>query len=214
MQFQSLGWKDPLEKGLATHSNILAWRIPWANSSDSKESACNTGDVDSIPGLGRSPGEGKGFSTLAWRIPWTTQSMRSQRVEQDWVTFTFTYSSLEDPWTEEPGVLQPMWSQSWTRLRQLSMQAHWFSYITLKHKNSNTYLCMTAMTLSYTECTYYWLHKSLNFVIKTNSAWSFPPFATSFYRAPSWINLIHWIDFLENFLECPGPYWLFFCFLT
>ena len=25
---QSLGWKDPLEKGAATHSSILAWRIP------------------------------------------------------------------------------------------------------------------------------------------------------------------------------------------
>ena len=26
---QSLGWQDPLEKGMATHSSILAWRIPW-----------------------------------------------------------------------------------------------------------------------------------------------------------------------------------------
>ena len=26
---QSLGWGDPLEKGMATHSGILAWRIPW-----------------------------------------------------------------------------------------------------------------------------------------------------------------------------------------
>ena len=26
---RSLGWEDPLEKGMATHSNILAWRIPW-----------------------------------------------------------------------------------------------------------------------------------------------------------------------------------------
>ena len=26
---RSLGWKDPLEKGMATHSSILAWRIPW-----------------------------------------------------------------------------------------------------------------------------------------------------------------------------------------
>ena len=26
---QSLGWKDSLEKGMATHSSILAWRIPW-----------------------------------------------------------------------------------------------------------------------------------------------------------------------------------------
>ena len=25
---QSLGWEDPLEKGIATHSSILAWRIP------------------------------------------------------------------------------------------------------------------------------------------------------------------------------------------
>ena len=28
-QVQSLTWKDPLEKGMATHSSVLAWRIPW-----------------------------------------------------------------------------------------------------------------------------------------------------------------------------------------
>ena len=28
-QVQSLGWEDPLEKGIATHSSIPAWRIPW-----------------------------------------------------------------------------------------------------------------------------------------------------------------------------------------
>ena len=26
---QALGWEDPLEKGMAIHSSILAWRIPW-----------------------------------------------------------------------------------------------------------------------------------------------------------------------------------------
>ena len=26
---QSLGWEDPLEKEMASHSSILAWRIPW-----------------------------------------------------------------------------------------------------------------------------------------------------------------------------------------
>ena len=26
---QSLDWEDPLEEGMATHSSILAWRIPW-----------------------------------------------------------------------------------------------------------------------------------------------------------------------------------------
>ena len=28
-RIQSLGREDPLEKGMATHSSILAWRIPW-----------------------------------------------------------------------------------------------------------------------------------------------------------------------------------------
>ena len=30
MQGSSLGWEDPLEEGMATHSSILAWKIPWA----------------------------------------------------------------------------------------------------------------------------------------------------------------------------------------
>ena len=45
------------------------WGFP--GSSDSKESACNVGDLGSIPGLGRFPGGGHGnhSSILAWRIP-------------------------------------------------------------------------------------------------------------------------------------------------
>ena len=31
-QVQSQGQEDPLEKGIATHSSILAWRIPWTES--------------------------------------------------------------------------------------------------------------------------------------------------------------------------------------
>ena len=33
---QSLGWEDPLEKGKAIHSSILAWRIPWTKSMGSQ----------------------------------------------------------------------------------------------------------------------------------------------------------------------------------
>ena len=32
---QSLGWKDPLEKGMATQSSILAWIIPWTEEPSS-----------------------------------------------------------------------------------------------------------------------------------------------------------------------------------
>ena len=28
-QVQSLGWEDPMEKGMTTHSSILTWKIPW-----------------------------------------------------------------------------------------------------------------------------------------------------------------------------------------
>ena len=48
---QSLGQENPLEKVMATYSS---------GGSNSKESICNMGDLGSIPGLGRFPGEGHG----------------------------------------------------------------------------------------------------------------------------------------------------------
>ena len=30
----SLGWEDPLEKGMATHSSILTWELPWTEEPD------------------------------------------------------------------------------------------------------------------------------------------------------------------------------------
>ena len=35
MQIQSLGWEDPLEKEVATHSSNLAWKIPWTGDPES-----------------------------------------------------------------------------------------------------------------------------------------------------------------------------------
>ena len=57
----------------------LLKKKPWmgfSGGSDGKESACNAGDLGSIPGLGRSPGEGMAthLSIVAWRIPWTEES--------------------------------------------------------------------------------------------------------------------------------------------
>ena len=37
-QVQSLGWEDPLEKGVAAHSSILAWEIPWTEEPDGLQS--------------------------------------------------------------------------------------------------------------------------------------------------------------------------------
>ena len=63
---------------------VLYWGFP--GGSDGKESAHDVGDLGSIPGFERSPGEGMAShsSILAWRIPWTEElgglpSMGSQR---------------------------------------------------------------------------------------------------------------------------------------
>ena len=37
-EVQSLGWKDLLEKEMATHSSILAWKIPWMEEPDRLQS--------------------------------------------------------------------------------------------------------------------------------------------------------------------------------
>ena len=58
-QVQSLGREDPLEKEMATHSSILAWKIPWMEA------------------------------------PGRLQSMGSQRVGHNWVTFTSSFLGLK-----------------------------------------------------------------------------------------------------------------------
>ena len=75
-----LDWEDPLEKEMATHSNILAWRIPWTEE---------PGELQSM-GSQRVRHEAMAThsSTLAWKIPWTEepgrlQSMGSRRVGHD-----------------------------------------------------------------------------------------------------------------------------------
>ena len=65
-QVQSLGRGDRLKKGMVTHSSILSAphqkKSPkdFPGGSDGKACVYNVGDPGSIPGLGRSPGEGNG----------------------------------------------------------------------------------------------------------------------------------------------------------
>ena len=57
------------------------------------ESACNAGGPGSIPGLWRSPGEGKGYLLQYSGLENSMDcSTGSQRVRHDWVTFTFTFA--------------------------------------------------------------------------------------------------------------------------
>ena len=62
--------------------------LGFPGDSAGKESTCNAGAMDSIPGLGRCPGMATHSSILAWRIPFTC------RVRHDWTTFTLHFSQL------------------------------------------------------------------------------------------------------------------------
>ena len=44
-QVQPLGWEYPLEKGMATHSRILAWRIPWTEEVGGQQSVRSQRDT-------------------------------------------------------------------------------------------------------------------------------------------------------------------------
>ena len=57
--------------------------MSFPSGSDGKESACNVGDLGSIPGLGKSPGEGNGNPLQYFEEPGGLQSMESQRVGHD-----------------------------------------------------------------------------------------------------------------------------------
>ena len=73
--------------------------LGFPGSSDGKESACNSGDSDLIPGTGRSPGEGNGYPLQFTCLENSMdrgarlQSMGSQRVRHDWTTNTHTTTS-------------------------------------------------------------------------------------------------------------------------
>ena len=128
-----LGWEDPLGKEMATHSSILAWRIPWTEEpgrlrsmglqrvghywatslsllrsslkgfpggSAGKESACNAGDLGSVPGLERSPGEGKHYplqySGLENSMDWTVHGVARSQIWLSYFHVTSLHSSLKE----------------------------------------------------------------------------------------------------------------------
>ena len=131
---RSLGWEDPLEKEMATHSSTLAWRIPWTEEPGGLQSM-GWQELDmterlhfhfhlnyslGFPGgtsgkesacqcrrrkrSGFDPCVGKIFQKRAWQP-------------------TPVFLPGESPWTEEPGGLQSVELHSRTRLKRLSMRA-------------------------------------------------------------------------------------------
>ena len=83
------------------YSGLISFKMGFHGSSTGKESTCNAGDPSSIPGLGRSPGEGNSYplqySCLensmdrgAWQV-----TIHGITIRHDWVTFTFTFNGYQ-----------------------------------------------------------------------------------------------------------------------
>ena len=85
-RLQSLGFACSFNK-------IYLWYWGFPDGSDGKESTCNSGDLNSIPGVGRFPGEGNGYplqysclEKFMYRGAW--RAYMFEKVEHDWVTNT------------------------------------------------------------------------------------------------------------------------------
>ena len=101
--------------------NIQPWCTPFPIRNQSiapcfpcdsagKESTCNVGDLGLIPGLGMSPGEGKGYPLQYSDLENSMDC--SQRVRHDWVTFTLR-ASLIAQLVKNPPAVRETWVWSW-----------------------------------------------------------------------------------------------------
>ena len=87
---------------------VHSWKWGFPGGSVIKNPPAKAEDSGSVPGLGRSPGEGNGKSSsiLAWKIPWTEepgrlQSMGLKRVWHNWaIDHTHTQTCLQLLWND------------------------------------------------------------------------------------------------------------------
>ena len=92
---QSLGWEDPLEKEMATHSSTLAWRIPWREEP-----------------VGYSPWGHKELDTTErLHFHFHTTIMFKEAISEKAMTPHSSTLAWKIPQMEEPGRLQSMGSQ-------------------------------------------------------------------------------------------------------
>ena len=75
-------------------------------SSAGKESTCNTGDPGSIPGLGRSPGEGVNYSLqYSWTFPVAQMVKNPPAMQETWVLSLGREDSLEEGMATQSSIL-------------------------------------------------------------------------------------------------------------
>ena len=99
---RSLGREDPLEKEMATHSSILAWRIPWREEPGRLQSMGS-------PRVGHDWATSLTHSSLTSSVKWVCSHDHSIVLEKAMTPHSGTLA-WKIPWMEEPGRLQSMGS--------------------------------------------------------------------------------------------------------
>ena len=84
---RSLGWEDSLEEGMETHSNILAWRIPWTEEPGGLQSVASqrVGHDWMTKHTAQHPGHSMGLFIGIICQSWSTWHSLYQAVSQIWV---------------------------------------------------------------------------------------------------------------------------------
>ena len=115
---QSLGQEDPLEKGMATHSSILAWRIPWTEE----------------------PGGIQSMGSQSFQHDWATNTFTFQFfgghvVNRVWLKGSFSICSY--PYTQN--------TQRGVTASLLKVQSLSFGYLGICYGNKNNFKLMSRM---------------------------------------------------------------------
>ena len=155
-QIQSLGREDPSEEGMATHSNILAWRIPWQGSLAGYSHSITESDTAEVTVCMyvylfnicmyvcmhvRASLAARWYRMHVGQDTWVRKSPWRRKWQP-----TPVFLSEEFSWTEEPGGLQPTGSQRvrhygpWTQLQPtatIDIYVCVYTYI-----NKHMYVCV------------------------------------------------------------------------
>ena len=109
--------------------------LGFPGGSDGKESACNAEDLGSIPGSGRSPGEGNGnplqYSCLENsmdRGAWQAKVHELQRVGHDWTANTFTFFHLIHA-IRLLSNLRMVWKVKWKKTGDIKLSPYYDSFL-------------------------------------------------------------------------------------
>jgi len=163
---QSLGWEDPLEKEMATHSNTLAWKIPWSEEPGRLQSmgsqrvrhnwttSLSFFFISSATILSELPDRIIQVKNLPAMQETHVQSLGQKDPMEKGMANPYSILTWRILWSEEPGQLQSMRSQKvgpdWaTNIFTFHFHYSYYSYLFLNFYLKNIYSLQTQL-LKYT----------------------------------------------------------------